>query len=203
MSYRNTTIISVLAAIAIGVPTAMLFGSRNPVSFSSGTALPEPRPVADFALVDHRGQALTRAVFSGRWSLVFTGFTNCPDICPMTLALLADVAGRLRARGGDLQILFVSVDPERDTSAALAQYVAHFDPRMIGATGTLPQVDSFGAGLGLAHLRNPGAGGAYTVDHSAALVLIDPEARIAGYFQPPFDPEVLAADLAPLFGRRS
>ncbi|MFZ2508789.1 MAG: SCO family protein [Steroidobacteraceae bacterium] len=203
MTFRTTAIISVLAAMAIGFAAAMLSSDRQPVSFHSGTALPDPRPVADFALVDHHGESLTRAVFSGRWSLVFTGFTNCPDICPTTLALLADVAARLRARGGDLQLLFVSVDPERDTPAALAQYVAHFDPRMIGATGTPPQVDSFGAGLGLAHLRNPGAGGAYTVDHSAALVLIDPEARIAGYFQPPFDPEVLAADLVPLFARRS
>lgn len=202
MPSRKTLGFSVMVAIGIGIAAAMLPGTPDPVTIRSGTALPEPQPVADFELVDQHGRPLTREVFRRRWSLVFTGFTNCPDICPTTLAMLATIAARLRERGGELQAVFVTVDPERDTPAALARYVAHFDERIIGVTGTKPQLDGFCEGLGLAHVRNPGVGGAYTVDHSAALVLIDPDARVVGYFQPPFDADSLVADLAPLLGAR-
>jgi protein SCO1/2 len=187
-----------LVAIASGVVVAILLAPPAPVVLRSGTALPRPRPIADFDLVDQHGRALTHEVFAGRWSLVFTGFTNCPDICPTTLALLATVAGRLREHGGDLQPVFVSVDPERDTPEVLAQYVGHFDEQMIGITGTQPQIDGFCDGLGLAHVRNPGTGGQYTVDHSTALVLIDPKVRIAAYFRPPHDVDALVADLSAL-----
>lgn len=202
MPFRKTTFL-ISTAIAVGVSAAILLSPPAPITIRTGTALPVPRPVADFELVDQHGRALTREVFEGRWSLVFTGFTNCPDICPATLALLAALDSRLRERGGELQTVFVSVDPERDTQAALAEYVAHFDEDMIGATGTKGQIDGFCAGLGLAYVRNPGTGGEYTVDHSAALVLIDPEARIAGYFQPPLELDGLVADLAPLVGAES
>ena len=198
MPFRKTAVFSVLAAIAIGVIAAILSGAPEPITIRSGTALPEPRPVADFELLDEHGRVLTREAFRERWSLVFTGFTNCPDICPTTLALLAAVAGRLREHGGDLQTVFVSVDPERDTPEVLAQYVGHFDEQMIGITGTQAQIDSLCDGLGLAHVRNPGPGGAYTVDHSTALVLIDPKVRIAAYFRPPHDVDALVADLSTL-----
>lgn len=202
MPFRKVAVLSVLAAITLGIVAAILSQTSETIALRSGTALPEPRPVADFELVDQQGRAFTREAFEGRWTLVFTGFTNCPDICPTTLALLATLASRLRERGGELQTVFVSVDPGRDTQAALAQYVGHFDPGMIGATGTKAQIDRLCSELGLVYVRNPGTGGEYTVDHSAALVLIDPQARIAGYFQPPLDQEGLIADLAPLAGAR-
>ncbi|MGB5132851.1 MAG: SCO family protein [Steroidobacteraceae bacterium] len=194
------TVLWVLAAASGGVVAATLLTPAS-IEIRSGTPLPRPRPVAAFELIDQHGHALTREVFAGRWSLVFTGFTSCPDICPTTLALLAALAERLRQRGGDLQTLFVSVDPERDTPEVLAPYVGHFDERMIGVTGTQARIDGFCEGLGLAHVRNPGPGGAYTVDHSAALVLIDPRARVVAYFQPPYELGALVADLSPLVGR--
>lgn len=200
MPFRKTAVFSVLAAMLLGIAAAILLRPPVPVALRSGTALPQPRPIGEFELVDQRGRALTRSSFEGRWSLVFTGFTNCPDICPTTLALLATLTTRLRERGGELQTVFVSVDPERDTPAALAQYVGHFDSAMIGATGTRAQIDRLCAELGLAYLLNPGTAGEYTVDHSAALVLVDPQARIAAYFQPPFDLDSLATDLATLAG---
>jgi protein SCO1/2 len=203
MPSRKTAVFSVLAAIAIGVIAAILSGAPEPVAIRSGTALPEPRPIADFDLIDQHGRALTREVFAGRWSIVFAGFTNCPDVCPTTLALLTALSSRVRARGDDLQIVFLSVDPDRDTSSLLAQYVGHFDPGMIGATGAKAQIDRLCAELGLAYVLNPGAAGEYTVDHSAALVLVDPKARIAAYFQPPFDPDQLATDLATLAAAQS
>ena len=192
-----------LLATVLGFSAALLLRPSAPVVLQSGTALQQPRPIAEFELVDQRGRAFARGNFEGRWSLLFAGFTNCPDICPTTLALLASLQPRLRNGIGDVQLVFLSVDPRRDTPAQLAQYVAHFDPAMIGVTGAKEQIDRLCADLGLAYLINPGAGGSYTVDHSAALVLIDPRARIAAYFQPPFDPERLAADLAVLAAAQS
>lgn len=189
-----------LAALVLGVTIAALQRQPAPVVLRSGTAMLQPRPIGEFELVDQHGQALTRKSFEGRWSLVFAGFTNCPDICPTTLATLATLKTRLHERNSELQVVFLSVDPERDTPALLAQYLGHFDPGMIGATGAREQIDRLCADLGLVYIRNPGAAGDYTVDHSAALVLVDPQAQIAAYFQPPFDLDGLAADFVALAG---
>jgi protein SCO1/2 len=194
---RHTPLaIALLAAVAIGAGIALHERSTAPPALGSGTALPEPRPLAEFALTDQHGQPFTRAEMRGRWTVVFTGFTNCPDICPLTIAMLAQLRQRL-ARD-DLRFLFVSVDPERDTPEVIARYLAHFDPALSGATGPRAQVEAFTAGLGLAQVVNPGVGDEYTVDHSTALVLIDPEARLAGYFSAPHEPDALASDLANL-----
>jgi len=192
-----------LAALALGVTVAVLQRSATPVVLRSGTAMLQPRPIGEFELVDQNGQPLTRKAFEGRWSLVFAGFTHCPDVCPTTLATLAKLKTRLHERNSELQVLFLSVDPERDTPALLAQYVGHFDPGMIGATGSKEQIDRLCADLGLAYIRNLGTAGEYTVDHSAALVLVDPQAQIAAYFQPPFDLDGLVADFAALAGTGS
>lgn len=185
-----------LAAVAAGVGAAALLGPRGAPALQAGTALEDPRPLAEFALADERGRPLSRRDFEDRWSLVFTGFTHCPDVCPTTLAELAALRPQLPA--STLQIVFVSVDPGRDTPERIAGYLAHFGQGIRGATGTVAQVEAFTGQLGLAHVRNPGVSGDYTVDHSAALVLIDPEARVAGYFRPPHDARALAADLARL-----
>jgi len=188
--------IAILAAVAVGVSFALHERATAPPSLRAGTALPEPRALADFNLADQDGQPFSREDLRGRWTLVFTGFTNCPDICPLTVASMADLRRRL-ARD-DIQFLFVSVDPERDTPEVIKRYLAHFDPGLIGATGTRADVEKFTAGLGLAQVVNPGAGDEYTVDHSTALVLIDPETRLAGYFSAPHAPDALAADLGGL-----
>ena len=188
--------IAVILAVAVGVGFALYERSHDPPTLRAGTALPEPRKLPEFAFVDQSGDAFGPADFEGRWSLVFTGFTNCPDVCPTSLALLAELRRRL-ARD-DLQFVFVSVDPERDTPEVVAKYLEHFDPALVGASGPRAEVERFTAGLGLAQVRNPGAGGEYTVDHSTAFVLIDPQARLAGYFQAPHDRDAIAADLAAL-----
>jgi len=195
---RFLLVAAVIAAIAAGIGAAVLLGPRSQLELHTGTALADPRPLAEFALVDHRGRALGPRDFEDRWTLVFAGFTHCPDLCPTTLALLAQLRSQLPQPS--LRILFLSVDPERDGPAQVADYLAHFSDGLWGATGTPAQVAAFSAQLGLAQVRNPGAGADYTVDHSAALVLIDPQARVAGYFRPPHDAAALAADLAALAG---
>jgi protein SCO1/2 len=196
MQTRSWIVAWAVAAIAVGIGAAVIARMQEPVALRAGTALPEPRLIGDFSLVDQHGRPFGRDSLENRWSLVFTGFTHCPDLCPTTLALLASL--RARVPGDSLQFVFVSVDPERDTLERIADYLAHFDARLVGATGTRAEIEKLTNSLGLAQVRNPGVGGDYTVDHSAALVLIDPRARVTGYFQPPHDAEALAADLAPL-----
>ena len=185
--------IAILAAVAIGVSVALHERATATPSLRAGTALPEPRPLAAFDLTDQRGQPFSRENLRGRWTLLFTGFTNCPDVCPLTIASMAELRRRLARE--DLQFLFVSVDPERDTPEVIGRYLAHFDPGLVGATGPRADIERFTAGLGLAQVVNPGVGDDYTVDHSTAFVLIDPEARLAGYFSAPHVVDALAADL--------
>ncbi|HKX59736.1 MAG TPA: SCO family protein [Steroidobacteraceae bacterium] len=187
---------AILFAVAVGAGIALVQRSAEPPTLGAGTALPEPRELPDFALVDQAGRPFDGKRLEGRWSLLFTGFTHCPDVCPTTVALMADLNRRVARQ--DVQFVFVSVDPERDTPEVVASYLAHFDPALVGATGARAEMERLTAGLGLGQVRNPGAGDEYTVDHATAFVLIDPDARLAGYFSAPHDRDALAADLSRL-----
>lgn len=187
---------AVLVAVAIGAGIALYERSHDPLVLRAGTALSEPRALPAFALVDQAGRPFGLSRFEGRWSLLFTGFTHCPDICPTTLALMSELNRRVARQ--DLQFVFLSVDPERDTPDVVARYLAHFDAALVGATGARAEMERLTAGLGLAQVRNPGSGDEYTVDHSTAFVLIDPEARLSGYFSAPHERDALAADLSAL-----
>jgi protein SCO1/2 len=189
-------IVAVLAAVAIGAGLALRDRAAAPPVLRAGTALPEPRALPEFSFTDQAGRPFGPESFRGRWSLVFTGFTHCPDVCPTTLALMSEL--RRRVSREDIRFVFVSVDPERDTPEAIARYIAHFDPALVGATGPRPEMERFTAGLGLAQVRNPGVGDEYTVDHSTAFVLVNPDGKLAGYFQAPHSADALAADLAAL-----
>ncbi len=191
--------IAILVAVAVGVGVALRERASAPAVLRAGTALPEARSIADFSLTGEDGAPFTREDLRGHWTLLFTGFTNCPDVCPGTLAMMADLGHRVTR--DDVRFLFVSVDPGRDSPEVIRRYLSHFGAGVAGATGTQPELERFTAGLGLAQVVNPGAGGEYSVDHSTALVLIDPRARLAGYFQAPHEPAALAADLAALPNR--
>jgi protein SCO1 len=188
--------VAILVAVAVGIGVALREHASAPPELRAGTALPESRSIADFSLTGQDGRPFTREDLRGHWTLVFTGFTNCPDICPATLATMADLGHRVARE--DLRFLFVSVDPGRDTPEVIRRYLTHFGAGIAGATGTREDIERFTSGLGLAQVVNPGAGGEYTVDHSTALVLIDRRARLAGYFQAPHLADAIAADLAAL-----
>lgn len=191
-----------LAALALGVFTASRLKSPRPApTLASGTLLNEPRAVAPFSLTDQDGVAYTQERLRGHWTLLFAGFTHCPDVCPTTLALMAQLRGKLAAGPERLELLFLSVDPERDTPATLKAYTGHFGAGLQAVTGTTPALDALCASLGLAYVKVPGASpDQYTVDHSAALVLLDPEGRVAAYFQPPHRLDTLVADLSGIIG---
>ncbi len=146
-----------------------------------------PRIIEDIALVDHREQPFTIENLKGQWSLIYFGFTHCPDICPTTLALLARMMGQLESEvAAQTQVLLVSVDPARDTTAALSQYMGHFNPDFVGVTGDFMEILSFTRNVNVAFnkvmLKDD-----YTIDHTGHLVLVNPNGHYHGIFKPPFD----------------
>lgn len=196
--------IFVIGAVALMVGLIAAIWLRQPaaVSLQSGTLLPAPRPLGDFHAIDQDGRPFGREQFQGHWTLIFPGFTTCPDVCPTTLALLKQVDDRLGDAAQRLRVDFLSVDPDRDTPARLKQYVHAFDPHFTAMTAAEPDLQNLARMLGVAYAKVPGkTPDDYTMDHSAALILIDPQARVAGYLTPPFDADKLTADLRSLLNR--
>ena len=167
---------------------------RGSPQLASGTWLPQSKPVIDFELTDTSGQAFTRRDLTGAPTLVFFGFTHCPDVCPTTLVKLAQVHRRAAIAG--LRVLFISVDPQRDTPPLLGQYVRAFDPQFRGLTGDPRTIAGLAANFGVAVNRVELPGGDYTMDHSAVVFLLDDSAHIVAIFTPPFDVAALSTDLA-------
>lgn len=167
----------------------------EPAGESKGTGrLPE------FALARHDGGVLRRADLEGRWTLLFFGFTHCPAICPTALATLAEALRLLeRGTGAPLpQVVFVSVDPKRDTPALLAEYVTAFNPEFVGATGSDDALFPLVRVLGVAYERHESGGAHYNVDHTASAYLIGPDAALAAVIPPEAD----AASVARIVSER-
>jgi protein SCO1 len=167
----------------------------------NGVILDRAVPVPAFTLADHDGKPFTAEELKGRWSLVLAGFTNCPDVCPFTLANLEQVVAELglRMRPDRLpRVIFLAVDPDRDR-ANLKDYVVQFHPDFIGVTGELDQIERALKGIDSVAIRGkPDARGNYQVTHRA---VVDPRGRLAAKISPPFDPEPTAEFLADLFRR--
>lgn len=150
-------------------------------------------------LADHHGKPRRLEDWRGKVVVLFFGFTHCPDVCPTTLTLLGDVRKRMGAQAP--QVVLVSVDPQRDTPEAMAQYLQGFDPAIVGLTGSPQAIEAFAAALGVAHRRIP-MGDTYMVDHTAAVFAIDPQGRRAAVFTPPLDAGQIAGDLQLLAAHR-
>lgn len=156
-----------------------------------------PRALPAFRLTAADGSALTDGSLKGHWTLVFLGFTRCEDVCPTTLQNLA-VAQKAWAdlpANSTPRVLFVSVDPERDTPQKVGEYTRFFSPKFVGATAELPMLESFAKNLGMVFMKVPTANGDYEMDHSASVSLIDPQGRMAGLIRPPLEPAKIGADL--------
>jgi protein SCO1/2 len=192
--------IGVVAALA-GVYVARMVSQPAVASLESGTSYPVPRPVPPFSLLDTHGAAASPATLRGHPTLVFFGFTHCPDVCPTTLALLTSVqkqAALADKNLAGLRIALITVDPERDTPEQLGRYVASFGGDLIGLTGSAPEIVKATQGFGVAAARVELAGGDYTMDHSAAVFTLDSQARIVAVFTPPLSAAALARDLSRL-----
>lgn len=152
-----------------------------------------PRPVAPFTLTDHTGAAFTQERLEGKWSLLFFGYTFCPDICPITLATIRQFDQLLEEAdpeaAAQLQVAMVSVDPERDTADKLAAYMGYFSPDYIGLSGPYIDVFNLGRQLNVAFGYTPTETGDYLVNHSGEIILINPDGGFHGFFKVPHDPE--------------
>lgn len=189
----------VIAGILAGVAAAryVMRESGTPPALERATLFQESRSLPELTLIDQAGSAFGRDRLRGHWTFLFFGFVNCPDVCPTTLATLAAVRKELAdLPAGELPgVTLVSVDPGRDSPAALARYVAHFDPSFTGVTGSADAISSLTESLGVAVIIGPEAeDGNYTVDHTAAIFLVDPEARVAALFGTPPQARTIAND---------
>lgn len=138
------------------------------------------RPAALFQLQKQNGQVLSEAELEGKPLAVFFGFTHCPEICPTTLWETSEALKSLGPEAEKLRVIFISVDPSRDTSAFLSRYLESFDPRIIGLTGTEADVEAVGRAFHAYWKRVPMADGDYTMDHTASVYLVDAAGRMAG-----------------------
>ena len=146
----------------------------------------KPRIFSDFELVDHRGEAFNLARMKDIWTIVFFGFSHCPDICPTTLAMLNDTYSKLKDSEKErLQVVMISLDPQRDTVEKLAEYVPYFNQQFTGVTGNQRAIRLLAAELNVAHNPVPLDGDDYTIDHSTHLILINPMGHYHGFFKAP------------------
>jgi protein SCO1/2 len=166
-------------------------------SISAGKILRQPQPLYPFKLIDHNGKAFDINRLRGQWSFLFFGYTHCPDVCPMTLVTYKEIHRRLSKRLNpltDVQFIFISVDPQRDTPELLKQYVGYFHPDFIGVTGSPSALQNFTQPLGIFYrqVERPGEG-TYWVEHSGSILLIDPQVRLNALFPAPHHPRDLVA----------
>ena len=182
-----------LAAALGGAMLARHLGQPPTVALQVGTYFAEPRAIRPFTLTDQDGAAFGNDQFAGKPSLLFFGFTNCPDVCPTTLAVLAGLERRNPIPG--LRMVFVSVDPDRDDTRLVKQYVNAFSPTMLGLRGSLEQLSPLMGSLSAVRAVQKTPDGSYAVDHSSTLYLIDGRGRLAAVFTPPFSIAGLESDL--------
>ena len=209
-SNRLTALLVVVVALlgtVGGYSLWQVLQARSQPVYQALLVLPEAREIPAFELVDAAGQPFGPARLEGKWSLLFFGFTHCPDICPGTLYDLSQASKAVHAALSDkadrLQVVLVSVDPERDTPARLAGYVAFFDPSFEAVPGPHERLEPLTRKLGIAYRIAPHERGAaqYDVDHSASILLMDPQGRLHGVFPAPHDVVALQSDLIQLLAR--
>ncbi len=210
MASRSNPLPWVLALIIAGAGLATALWWRQPAFFAqpsllTGTMFAPRRELPDFTLIDHQGRSFAPANLKGAWSVLYFGYTNCPDVCPATLSTLAAVEKRLRAANtARPKVVFISVDAARDTPEQLARYVPYFDPEFLGATAKdQATIEDVAREFGVVVLLTPHKDGTYSVDHSSAMVVVDPKGRIAAILTGPFTTDSLQADFTQILASPS
>lgn len=184
-----------LAALGAGLGSFIAQQNARTAQTPAGLLWPNPKTFPEVTLYDHNGKDFDHTDMQGQWTLVFFGFTHCPDICPMTLSVLNRMEEQLVDEGGagqDLRTVFVSVDPGRDTPERLSEYVSYFNEEFIGVSGKPEAIDRLTRSLGAVHhIGKPDANGNYQVDHSASVFLFDPRARLVSIFTTPHEADAM------------
>ena len=203
---RFPIIIFGLLALVLGILSAnlgLLTGKGGDsekaiVQLETATVLNPARVVDTFSLVDHKGQPFTKASLQGKHSILFFGFINCPDICPGTLQFLTSVKKKIieAQQWEKFQVIFVSVDPARDTVENLAQYMPYFDQEFIGVTGTVESIDAFAKSVSMPYsLGEKDENGHYNVDHSASFLVMNEQGDIKALISQPLTLTAMSEDL--------
>ena len=203
---RSTLAIVAILALCIGAGSAWFIQQSQPLKLSAGTWFgDQARALPEFELVDQNGRKFTQDNLKGKWHLVFFGYTHCPDICPTSLQTMADMVKAIDDTDVSqaLRVMFVSVDPGRDTPELLKSYVEYFNPDFIGATGTEANLQQLTRPIGINYFleHKNSDEKTYEVGHSAAFVLFNPDAKFAGLFGAPHDSNAIAQDLTMLIER--
>lgn len=188
-----------------GITASVLWRHAPAVELTTGAFLTPSRELPDFSLIDQQGKVFGSADLRGHWSLLFFGYTNCPDFCPATLATLAAMQKRLRAAHAAVlpQVIFVSVDAARDTPAQIAKYVPYFDPEFIGLTAAdQPSIEAVAKKLGVAVIIRPTRDGSYTVDHSGEILVLDTDGRLTAILTGPFGVDAVQQDFERIVAAR-
>ncbi len=190
LPYLFAVLLGVVVALAIVVPRL------RPHEFV-GTVLDDPEPAPALTLTAAGGEQVSLDDFTGKAVLLYFGYTSCPDVCPTTLAALADALDELGSRRDEVQVVMVTVDPARDTPELLASYVAHFDPSFIGLGGTAEEIATAASAYGIYYQKGEGTvETGYEVDHTAQVMLIDPQGRYREVLPFGLDGAAIAGDVA-------
>lgn len=157
-----------------------------------GVLRPEPKPLVTFELTDQNGKPFTIERLQGKWTFTFFGYTNCPDVCPATMSVLTKIDNELSANHENLQVLFVSVDPERDTPEHLFEYMSYFNKKFTAITGAKKEIDNLAQQYSAGYIKEPETtAGNYLVNHTSAIFLTDPQARLVAAFSQPHNPKTI------------
>lgn len=176
-------VLGVFAARYLMSPHTPAFLARPPAHY-----LQPGKPLKGFSLIDYDRKPFTPSRFRGKWTFLFFGYTNCPDVCPTTLLMLKTVWNKLPAEAKKApapQMVFVSVDPKRDTPARLKKYVSFYHRGFIGVTGKVTEINKLTHQAGINYSITKHPDGSYTVNHSAQIILVDPKGEMRAVFSPP------------------
>lgn len=197
--------------LLLALPAALALAACDKLGLGGGSAKPGFKGIdltgaeyaRDFQLVDQHGQTRTLGDFRGKVLVVFFGYTQCPDVCPTTLAELAQVKQSLGPDGEQVQGIFITVDPERDTPDLLKAYLANFDPSFVALRGTAEQIQAAAKEFKVFYQKVPGkTEGSYTMDHTAASYLFDRQGRVRVFSRYGSGAQALAEDLKLLIAEK-
>lgn len=185
-------VLLVFIAVVVGgfVYTMMKPQVLSPAALRANNAFvfDRMRDIGEFNLIDDNNQPFTSAQLRGKWSLLFFGYTYCPDICPTSMVLLNQFYAKLTPElASETQIVFVSVDPARDDAAKLHEYVRYFNPQFRGVTGEFMALQQFATALSIPFAKVPGGGDNYQIEHSGSIAIINPQGHYVGFLKAPHE----------------
>jgi len=193
----RTVALAVMVLLGIASLAAQTQSSRSAAELMDAVMWNREPIGGPFALIDHNGKPRTNEEFRGKLMLVYFGFTYCPDVCPTDLQNIGLALDQLGPAGEQIQPLFITVDPERDTAEHLKDYVPMFHPRLIGLTGDPAAIHAAAAAYRAYYAEVPLKGDDYTVDHSSFIYIVGTDGQYLGFFPPGTPPERIAESLRP------